>query len=169
MTRFTVTFDGKDLIKRLNELTQETSPNPSILGKAVAAGAKIVYDELHRQVPVRSGLLKGAVYRYFDPAISPSSRNITYRVGVNVTKAPHWWLAGHGHNVYQGQRIYPIGGGEFRTKGGKKPKGGTVSRHIAGKPYLLPAWEATRKEALDKIWETWSRIALEVINGKSTG
>lgn len=166
---FTVDFSADDLVARLKSIVDEPNAKPSILGKAVAAGAKVVYDELHKRVPFKTGLLKGAVYRYFDPAISPSAQDIHYRVGVNVTKAPHWWLAGHGHNVYEGQRIYFIGGDQFRTRGGKKPKGGRVVRHIKGNPYLEPAWEASREKALDTIRATYMRIAVETINGRNTG
>lgn len=166
---FTVDFSADDLVKRLKAITDEPNAKPSILGKAVAAGAKVVYDELHRRVPVKSGLLKGAVYRYYDPDISPSAQNINYRVGVNVSKAPHWWLAGHGHNVYEGQVIYHTGGGEFRTRGGRKRKNSRAIRHIKGNPYLEPAWDASRDAAMKTIRETYTRIAIEVINGKSAG
>ena len=166
---FSVEFDDGDLVRRLQELTDEKSANPSVLGKAVAAGAKVMYDEMHRRVPFKTGLLKGAVYRFFDPAISPSAHDIRYRVGVNIRKAPHWWLAEHGHNVYDGQTIYHIGGDVFRTRGGKKPKGTPVRRHIEGRPYLATSWEATTETALQTIWNTYARIAVETINGRSTG
>lgn len=172
---FSVEFNGADLIKRLNSLTGETSANPSILGKAVAAGAKVVYDEIHKNVPFRTGLLKKSVYRFFDPALSPSAHKIAYRVGVNVTKAPHWWIVEHGHNLYKGQRIVQVGGGEYRTLGGKKRKRnqpvntGQIIRHIRGKPYLEISWNTSMEKALETIWATYARIAVETINGRNTG
>ena len=172
---FSVEFDGADLVRRLAELAGETSANPSVLGKAVASGAKVVYDEIHQNVPFRTGLLKKSVYRFFDPALSPSAHKIAYRVGVNVTKAPHWWLVEHGHNLYRGQRIVSVNGGEYRTLGGKKRKRnqpvdpGQILRHISGKPYLETSWEASKEKALETIWETYARIAVETINGRNTG
>ncbi len=172
---FSVEFDGADLVGRLYRLTGETSSKPSILGKAVAAGAKVVYDEIHKNVPFRTGLLKKSVYRFFDPALSPSAHKIAYRVGVNVTKAPHWWIVEHGHNLYKGQRIVPVGGGEYRTLGGKKRKrkqsanAGQIIRHIGGKSYLEKSWNASRGKAMETIWATYARIAMETINGRNVG
>ncbi|AZS80671.1 HK97 gp10 family phage protein [Achromobacter spanius] len=63
---------------------------------AAHAMAVVLYDEMRARVPFHMGKLQGAIYRWFDEAESDADRK-TYQVGVNKSKAPHWWLVEHGH------------------------------------------------------------------------
>lgn len=66
------------------------------LRPAAHAMAVVLYDEIRLRVPHRLGKLQSAIYRWFDDKRSTSDRK-TYLVGVNVKKAPHWWLVEYGH------------------------------------------------------------------------
>ena len=96
-----------EIIEKLDQFFDPSVPNPSPLGKAVAAAARDVYLNMQRLVPVNTdgtakdpGLLKQSVYRYWDPKKSPNGHNITYQIGVNMKKAPHFHLADAGHDFY---------------------------------------------------------------------
>lgn len=98
----------KAKVAQVKAFFDPTVAKPSPLGKAVAAAARDVYLELQRNAPVNTdgsakdpGLLKRSVYRYFDESRSPSANHITYQVGVNLRKAPHFHLADQGHNFYE--------------------------------------------------------------------
>lgn len=66
------------------------------LRPAAHAMAVVLYDEMRLRVPHRLGKLQSAIYRWFDDKRSTPDRK-TYMVGVNVKKAPHWWLVEYGH------------------------------------------------------------------------
>lgn len=71
-----------------SEITQK------VLFSGAAAMAKVIYDDIQNNpsFPVDSGLLKSAIYRVYSKDNS-TDKKITYHVGVNKRKAPHWhWL-----------------------------------------------------------------------------
>lgn len=66
----------------------------SILFSGASAMAKVIYDDIlnNPSFPEKSGLLKSAIYRAHSKDNS-TDKKITYHVGVNKGKAPHWhWI-----------------------------------------------------------------------------
>lgn len=188
MAKALVTVDCSelaDLSKKLGSFFDESVAKPSPLGKAVAAGARHTYLELQRVTPVANagesknpGLLRDSVYRYFDPKASPDSNHISYKVGVNMKKAPHFHLAESGHKVYENYRPFkpnldkwggykPAAGRSkwtgtpfiSRNKFGRnrKPLGEEVGK-VEGHHFLEKAFnETTLKSALDIVVEEYMR------------
>lgn len=111
------------LAKQLAKISDQDSAKPSVLGAAVAAGAREIYLNMQRIVPVNTdgtakdpGLLRDSVYRYFDPSKSPNGNYITYQVGVNLRTAPHFHLAEEGHKFYSNYKPFKIKGGLYRSR-----------------------------------------------------
>lgn len=119
-----------DLSKQLKDFFDPSVAKPSPLGKAVAAGARNVYLELQRQAPenkdgsaAHPGLLSNSVYRYWDPKQSPDANHITYAVGVNAAKAPHWWLADQGHDFYTNYKPFVVSESPLQFRSRNKDSG----------------------------------------------
>lgn len=66
-----------------------------VLFSGVAAMAKVIYDAVLPNVPVKSGLLKSSIYRVYSPERSSGQRK-TYRVSWNKKKAAHGHLIEYG-------------------------------------------------------------------------
>ena len=62
-----------------------------VLFSGVAAMAKVIYDDVQGNVPVKSGLLKSAIYRTYSPEKSTADAKM-YRVSWNKKKAAHGHL-----------------------------------------------------------------------------
>lgn len=73
----------------------EKSVNEQVVFSGVAAMAKVMYDDALLNVPVKSGLLKSAIYRAYSPERSNSTKK-TYRISWNKSKAPHGHLVEFG-------------------------------------------------------------------------
>ena len=71
-----------------------------VLFSGVAAMAKVMYDEVLLNVPVKSGLLKSAIYRVYSPEKSTELSKL-YRISWNKKKAPH------GHLIESGSSRAP--------------------------------------------------------------
>lgn len=56
---------------------------------AAFAGATVLYDEMRIRVPVKSGGLKDAIFRYRLKENSSKDEAVFF-IGVNHFKAPHW-------------------------------------------------------------------------------
>ncbi|RXZ42708.1 HK97-gp10 family putative phage morphogenesis protein [Crenobacter cavernae] len=110
------------------------------LRPAAHAAAVVLYEEIRQRVPVESGQLKSAIYRWHDEQRSTPGRQI-YTVGVNKRRAPHW------HNVEYGHwRV-----NKFRLIGGKwVPTRERLAQPVwvPGKPYIRPAFDAKIGAAL---------------------
>lgn len=78
----------------LAQLADDVQNN--VLRSAVYAGAKVLAAELEVRTPVDSGGLKDAIYTFHDPKKSTHGKQV-YAVGVNKTKAPHWFNVEYGH------------------------------------------------------------------------
>lgn len=132
-----------DLKKQLEQFAKDLQGE--VLTSAVAAGAKVLYDELQVRVPVDDGQLKSAVYRYMDRE-TEKQPNRTYFVGVNMAKAPHWWLVEYGHM----QSFQVI---KTKNKGWKtlKKRPLPAPRFVPGSPYLRPTADAKLAEALEVV------------------
>ena len=85
-----LTGDVSHGLDKLAEKVQE-----KVLFSGVAAMAKVIYEAVLPNVPVKSGLLKSAIYRVYSPERSTGQRK-TYRVSWNKKKAPHGHLVEFG-------------------------------------------------------------------------
>ena len=85
-----LTGDVSHGLDKLAEKIQE-----KVLFSGVAAMAKVIYEAVLPNVPVKSGLLKSAIYRVYSPERSTGQRK-TYRVSWNKKKAPHGHLVEFG-------------------------------------------------------------------------
>jgi HK97 gp10 family phage protein len=78
-----------------------------VILSGVAAMARVIYDEVKLNASARTtsgnrrekgrppGTLEKAIYRVFSPEDSKDGTKV-YKVSVNKTKAPHWWLVEFG-------------------------------------------------------------------------
>ena len=82
-----------DIAPGLDELAKNVQEK--VLMTGVAAMAKVIYDEVLQNVPVKSGALKASIYRVYSPERSSDQRK-TYRVSWNKKKAAHGHLIEYG-------------------------------------------------------------------------
>ena len=87
-----------DIESGLDTFSANVSEKVLLVG--VAAMAKVMYDEVLLNVPVKSGLLKSAIYRVYSPEKSTETSKL-YRISWNKKKAPH------GHLVESGSSRAP--------------------------------------------------------------
>ena len=66
-----------------------------VLFSGVAAMAKVIYDEVRANVPVKTGLLKESIYRVYSPEKSKVDSKL-YRISWNKKAAPHGHLIENG-------------------------------------------------------------------------
>jgi hypothetical protein len=125
------------------------------LRPAAHAMALVLYDEMRARVPVKMGKLQSAIYRWHDDSQSGPDQQ-TYMVGVNKSKAPHWWLVEHGH--WRRHAVIQLPDGEWVTVKSRPLK---TPVHVPAKPYLrvsvdaklTAAVEAGRRRLTEKIQE----------------
>jgi hypothetical protein len=118
------------------------------LRSGARAGALVLYHEIKARTATfkeGEGVIYDAIYHWFDDKRSTATRK-TYMVGVNKSKAPHW------HNVEYGHwRVNVV----FRDKvtGGIVPtrRRLTSPKWVPAAPYLRPAWDAKRDDAVRAI------------------
>jgi HK97 gp10 family phage protein len=89
MSEFVSIKINEDLIKSLEKFEKET--REKILISATAASAKVIYEDVLINVPVKTGLLKSSIYRTFSKEKS-SYEVATYRISWNHKIAPHGHL-----------------------------------------------------------------------------
>lgn len=92
MTAFSIRFDATAADAGLDQIGEEMKAR---LRPAAQAGAQVLYDETRLRVPVRSGLLRSAIYQVFSQDNSDPTR-ATYHVSWNARKAPHGHLVEFG-------------------------------------------------------------------------
>jgi hypothetical protein len=152
----TITFDSniKEQLAKFTEQIEKEAIRP-----ALYAGATVLYDELRVRVPKDTGALYSAIYRYRERE-NPIEGQVTYYVGVNKQKAPHWWWIEHGHWQYFTQAIAKEGkyAGQWVTF---KNKPLAQPRYIPAKPYLRPTVDAKMPVAI----QTVMRVLKERLNG----
>lgn len=83
----TVDFDTSELQANLEKFADDVVDKA--LRPAAFAASKVLYAEMNLRVPVRTGLLKSALYQYHNEKKSVDGVQI-YSIGVNKKKAPHW-------------------------------------------------------------------------------
>ncbi|MGE8449099.1 MAG: HK97 gp10 family phage protein [Pseudomonadales bacterium] len=110
---------------------------------AAHAMAVVLYDEMRKRVPYRLGKLQAAIYRWFDEKVSGPDRK-TYMVGVNKSKAPHWWLVEHGH--WRRFAVLQLPGGEWITLKDRPLK---VPEFVPAQSYLRVSVDAKLQAAVE--------------------
>lgn len=136
---FSITFTS-DIEAQLKAFAD--SVGDQVLRPAAFKAATVLYEEIHRNVPVNSGLLKSAIYRFREK--QNTQYQSVFNVGVNKVKAPHWHWLEHGHwQVYQ--TVFNKETGTFHTL---KNRPLATPVFIPAKPYLRPSFDSKYNEAL---------------------
>lgn len=149
-----------------------------VLRSAAHAAAKVMYAELQVKVPVKKGVLRDSLFRWFDTKRSTPTKQI-YLVGPNKRVAGHWANVEFGHFRYNRY----AGNGKWRKslldKGAKAGKTKSVKgqwhggpgaleqpKWVVPHPYLRPAWEAQKKNVVVAMRKRASVRLREVMSGK---
>ena len=118
-------FGFSELDRKLHELPEKVGR--SILRKAAVEGGKIIQNEANKNV-VSSHTKKPIILK-----VSQKWSVVTVKIGVSIKR---WYL-----------KFYEKGTGpRFTKKGANRGK-------LAARPFLLPAIESKRHEAIEKIGE----------------
>lgn len=150
----------------LNEL--DAGVREKVLRPAAYAGARVLYDMLLANTPVKKGIMKGAVYHWHDDGRSPpNGYNQWYSVGVNMKKAPHWHLLEFGHKRINVVVKLPDGSWRpFRRRL-------HTPRWVAAQPFLRPTWLAGERPAVEamrnRLKERLNEVKIEVRSMPSSG
>lgn len=107
-----------------------------VLRSAVHAGAEVLYGEMKLRAPVGTGQLKAAIYQWHDPKKSTDTRQV-YAVGVNKSKAPHWFNVEYGH--YRVNKVVIVNGKAVFTK-----ERLAAPVWVPAVPYIRPAGDRMR-------------------------
>jgi len=83
-----------DMADKLRELEKQVGEK--VLRSAAYAGAKVLYREMKRRVPVRTGELYESIYHYHVERLSGETRQV-YDIGPNKQKAGHWHWVEYGN------------------------------------------------------------------------
>lgn len=135
----------KELQQALDQLPKEIQGRP--LRSAVSYGAKAVVEDVKSKVPVgETGILKSAVYRYRSRRDSATGRE-TFFVGIRQGKAQYKDTA---YNRRKGRvgKTYKTAGEAYYWR---FLEFGTAK--MAARPFLRPAFEATKSRAVEIIKE----------------
>jgi hypothetical protein len=135
-------------IKRMDDPELRTK----VLRSAAYAGARVLYDEMRRTVPVKTGELYGSIYHFHDEKQSNERRQV-YLIGPNKVKAPHWWFAEHGHWLYNRYAA----GKWLESKKNKSARVGKPEPSGWGDVHVLPGArdEPVFVPGTGFIWRTW--------------
>ena len=134
--RFTFEGDIAAQVAAFAKKVQEEATRP-----AARAMALVLYAEMRERVPYRLGALQASIYHYFDSTASRDGR-MTYLVGPNKRKAPHWHLVEYG--FWRRYKVHMLPDGSFVTLT-KSPLAAPVFQ--PGTPYIRPAYDAKIAEA----------------------
>lgn len=89
----TINFDTTELQQNLQTFAQEVEAKA--LRPAAFAASDMLYKEMQINAPVRTGLLRSAIYQFYNERKSIDGLHL-YSIGVNMRKAPHWHLLEYG-------------------------------------------------------------------------
>lgn len=107
---------------------------------AVFAGITVLYDEMRFRAPIDKGDLRDSIYRW--RVKQPTGDKVTFYVGVNKRKAPHWWLVEYGHWQY-----YVTGIAKSGPNAGKWVTNHNLPlaqpKFIPAEPYIRPTIDST--------------------------
>jgi hypothetical protein len=159
--RLDFNFPSRLLLAALQQYPKEVE---SHLRPAVRAGALVLYNEMKRVVPVSKkprrrgrktyvpGTLKNSIYHAFS-ADNSGPGKVSFHVGPNMKKAPHWWLVENGHWLVRGNKKF---GPQRRVQ------------WVPGKPYIRPTWDSKGDEAVTKVLTTLrERLRARRVRGRA--
>jgi HK97 gp10 family phage protein len=137
-----------DMMEGLNRLAE--AANEPVLRATCFAGALVFLEEAKRRVPVKTGTIKKnlIIKRLTEKAIKGQSESyiVTVRKGKNGNEGDAYYAPW----VEDGHKVV-----------GKKGKGSTWKAHrkameteygtskVGAKPFIRPAWDAVKQEAID--------------------
>lgn len=167
-------FDAAGLEAELDALAGAIKSGVRV---AAQAGAQVFYDEVKLNVGKLghvTGNLNSAIYQKYSPEASREGEFAQYHISWNYRKAPHGHLIEFGH--IQRYVAYLGKDGKFHTairpsmRGKKKPprKASQAVKdayyvplpapvQVPAKPFIRPAFEARKSDALDAAWEAMKR------------
>lgn len=135
-----VQFDASDARAGLRRFADKIRGEVMLSG--VAAGARVLYEEVRQNVPEQTGLLKASIYRYYDKSRSVPGRQI-YLIGVNKRTARHWHLIEYGH--WRVNQFVQLDSGEWVPTKQRLAK----PVWVPAKPYIRPAFDAKIRPAIE--------------------
>lgn len=164
-----------------NALARLNSPEmlTHVLRSAAHAGAIVLYNELQVKVPVKKGVLKESLFRWFNTKQSTPTVQ-RYLVGPNKQEAGYWANVEFGHFRYNKRgfngkwRKSLLANGSTTDGKVKSVKGkwhggpGALDKAVwvPPSPYLRPAWEA-KKGTIAKVMRSRAGERLrELLAGK---
>ena len=150
-TAITVTGD-REVMAKLRRMADTVARKH--LEQAVMVGAETVRSEVERRAPVgdRSDWPEGRkrTVRLKDSIVAKTVRRRAD--GVSVDVGPDYSRNRVGHLVEYGHDL---------VAGGKKGKGGKVRGWVAPHPFMRPAYEGTKEQAMAEIGEALRRAVLQ--------
>ncbi len=163
-------IDVSEWIAGLNRLA-DPALRTSLARSMAVAGGKVLRDEAKLQAPMKSGLLKSAIYLAYRDAQS-TDEQVTYRITWNATKAPHGHLLEFGHWRYNmiinGRPQKSLRDGLKRGKGPADhvPPGALdVPVWVNAKPFLRPAFDVAGADAQKAMVERGRQRLPELLRG----
>lgn len=133
-----------DALAGLDRLTGDLAT--SLARSMCVAGGKVLRDEAKVLAPVATGKLRDSIYLAFKDNRS-SSRQVTYSVTWNASKAPHGHLLEFGH--WQPFVTIKTRDGEFITTNVRLP----TPKWVAAHPFLRPALDSAASRAISAMIE----------------
>jgi hypothetical protein len=152
-------FDG-DIAEKVGEWFERIKSEA--LRPAAHAMALVLYDEMRARVPVKMGKLQSAIYRWHDDSQSGPDKQ-TYLVGVNKSKAPHWWLVEHGH--WRKHAVIKLPSGEWVTVKSRPLK---VPVYVPAHPYLRVSVDVKLGAAVEAGYRRLTEKIQEFQNARNT-
>ena len=176
-----------DFTEKLRKLDNDL--RTKVLRSGAYAAARVIYDEMHQQVPVgKTGKLYASIYHWHDDKRSTSGKQI-YAIGPNkqgaigATKgadgqakepgfAPHWHLIEYGHWRYNRS----INGRWQRSKSVKSKRGPdahdlpgalAVPVWVPAIPFVRRTWDNKIQAALDAGLKRIGVRFTELVKGKA--
>lgn len=132
-------FDGGQIAEFLTTLSRDMQEKA--MRPAAFEACTVLYDELHARVPHHEDVMANAIYRWRDAGKSGTAVE-TWKVGVNLVKAPHFHLVEEGH--WQPYKVIFKDGKFFTTNQLlKSPK------WIPPNAFFRASYDAKINEALD--------------------
>jgi HK97 gp10 family phage protein len=125
----TIRFKGEEgLEQKFRAMVNEAKTRT--LEAAVPPAGEIVIDRMKQLAPVEEGMLRDSL------EMKVHERTPTRFTVTMEAPAPHWHLLEFGHD---------------QVRGGKKGEGGHVVGHTAARPYIRPAFDATKTAMKNEI------------------
>lgn len=172
-----IKFNFNSAFKALDALGAAEARN-SLARTMAVAGAVVFRDEAQQRAPVKSGRLRDAIYTaYADQQSRPNDGLAVYKVtwrtktGGATFSAPHGHLIEFGHWRYNrrgedGMWLKSLKPGRSRGRGPQdhQPPGALDEPvWVPAKPFMRPAYDAKRQDAIKVMFEAGGRRMKEIM------